>query len=95
MSAQVDGNDQIDAYCDYIAASPLGDPAEFIADTWLDQFKLVDDRYAQTAAQRLANLRKSLLFVLRATCTDLELATNAARLGGEVDFSDWLEGSNV
>ena len=87
-----DGGDQEAAYCDWIAATMTAEPAEFIVDTWLDGFKLVDDRAAKTAAERLIHLRQVMLFAMRSICTELEMAENAARMGGDVGFSEWVEG---
>lgn len=85
-----DGYDQQNDYCDYITRSPLGDPAEFIVDAWLDEFKL-DPTHDQASPFRLASLRMQMLYVLRANCDELERAENAARMEGMPSFSEWLE----
>lgn len=99
MSAQLssDGGDQEAAYCDWVAATMTAEPAEFIVDTWLDEFKLSDcfegtAALKQMATFRLASLRQQLLYVLRANTSELERAENAARMGGDVGFSEWVEG---
>ena len=90
MSARLsnDGGDQEAAYCDYITASPLGDPAEFIVDGWLDEFSLSNHDNPEFSR---SSLRLQLLYILRANCDELERAENAARMGGEVGFEEWME----
>lgn len=90
-----DGGDQEAAYCEAITAIVTADPAEFMVDTWLDEFKLADRWYdgpqKGSSDFRLASLRTQLLYVLRANCDELERAENAARMGGASSFSEWLE----